>query len=119
MATVLKKDLVRESTVKRKDKEIMVTLGGNQELTLKLKGVRGDKGVTMKIGDLYDQLDDVEVGSSKNSQRYPDDLLIPIYELRSEILTSSRLTYEEKVKFSSSVRSVIDNTIKRLKESDK
>jgi hypothetical protein len=115
MATKLNKSLVRETTIKKQDKELIVTLTDKQGINLKLKGVRGTKGVDISISDLYDQLNDVELGNSKYSQRYPDDLLVPIEELRAEILTSSKLTYEEKVKFSISVRNVIDDTIKRIK----
>ena len=84
----------------------------------RLKGVRGDKGFDIGIDEIYDQVDGPEYGNNKHSQRYPDDLLIPIHDLRSEVLTSNYLTYEEKVKFSNLVRTVIVSTIKRIKQKE-
>ena len=55
MATKLEKDIVRESTIKVDDREILVTLTTNQEISMKLKGMRsGD--VSISIEELYNQL---------------------------------------------------------------
>ena len=55
MATVLKKDLVRETTELVDGKEIIVTLTVDQEIELKVKGTRGS-GETIGIKELYEQL---------------------------------------------------------------
>jgi hypothetical protein len=55
MATKLTKNLVRESLVKFKDREIMVTLTDDQKITLKEKGLKtGD--VSVGILELFKKL---------------------------------------------------------------
>jgi hypothetical protein len=71
---------------------------------------------------LQNQRDDIQaqaLGNNKMSQRYPDDLLIPINDLRSEILIKNDLTYPEKIKLSNYVLGIIESTIKRIKENNK
>jgi hypothetical protein len=80
MATVLSKDLVRETTEKRKDKEIVVTLTKDQEINLKLKGVRGSKGVNINIGELWDYLNDNDYTPKEGSN---DNPMLSLYELRA------------------------------------
>lgn len=55
MATILDKDLVRESTVKFKDREVQVTLGADQTIRFKLKGMKTGE-VSISINDIYSQL---------------------------------------------------------------
>lgn len=55
MATRLDKDLIRESTDKSDDREIIVTLSANQEIKLKLKGMKSGE-VKINIKDLYNHL---------------------------------------------------------------
>ncbi len=58
MATVLKKDVVRESTETFKDKEIIITLTDKQEINLRLKGSKKNKKI--KILDLFKELFEIK-----------------------------------------------------------
>jgi hypothetical protein len=59
MATILDKDLVRESKVKIGEREVVVTLTEKQSISLKLKGMKsGD--VSIGIEELYNQLSGVK-----------------------------------------------------------
>jgi len=55
MATILDKDITRETSVKFEDREIQITLTENQSISMKLKGM---KSGILEIGieDLYKQL---------------------------------------------------------------
>lgn len=55
MATILDKDITRESTVKVDNREIMITLTEDQKISMKLKGMKSGS-VDISIGDLYHQL---------------------------------------------------------------
>ncbi len=55
MATSLDKDITRESSVKIDNREINVTLTSDQEIKLKLKGMKSGE-LTIKIEDLYNFL---------------------------------------------------------------
>ena len=59
MATILDKDLLRESTQKFEDREIMVTLTDKQTISLKLKGLKSGE-VSIGILPLYKQLKGIE-----------------------------------------------------------
>lgn len=74
MATKLDKDLIRESTTKSDDREIVVTLSANQDIRLKLKGMKSGE-VKITIEELYAQLtgktilddvDDVVISNKKS-----------------------------------------------------
>jgi hypothetical protein len=119
MATKLEKDVTRESSVKAGDRELLVTMTADQKITLKPKGLGNDKTLEITIDELYDNLNGSALGNNKNSQRYPDDLLIPVHELRTYVVTGAGLTYEDMVKFSGIVKDVINDTIKRIKEKEK
>lgn len=119
MATQLTKDVTRESTVKAGDRELLVTMTADQKITLKPKGLGNDKTLEISIDELYDNLNGSALGNNKNSQRYPDDLLIPVHALRTAVLTDGGLAYEDQVKFSGLVRDVINDTIKRIKQKEK
>lgn len=55
MATSLDKDITRESSTVRDDRNINITLTSDQKIVMKLKGMKsGD--VSIDIGELYDQL---------------------------------------------------------------
>lgn len=54
MATILSKDVIRESTVQHDGREIIVTLSKEQEITMKLKGMKSGT-VKISIRDLYNQ----------------------------------------------------------------
>lgn len=55
MATVLNKDITRESTLDFEGRKIMVTLSEDQKIVLKLKGMKSG-GVSINILDLLKQL---------------------------------------------------------------
>lgn len=92
MSTILDKDLVRIATVKRDDREIIVTLTADQKISLKLKGMKSGM-LNMDIGELWDTLN----GSTpkpipliKVTQRVAkvlaDNPTISLNELRTEVL---------------------------------
>jgi hypothetical protein len=55
MATVLDKDIIRETTVKFDDREVQITLTEKQSIYMKLKGMKSG-GLEISIEDLYRQL---------------------------------------------------------------
>ena len=55
MATVLDKDIIRETTVKFDDREVQITLTDKQTIYMKLKGMKSG-GLEISIEDLYRQL---------------------------------------------------------------
>jgi hypothetical protein len=55
MATVLDKDIIRETTVKFDDREVQITLTDKQTIYMKLKGMKSG-GLEISISDLYRQL---------------------------------------------------------------
>lgn len=59
MATVLDKDLTRESSVKFDNREVVITLTEKQTIYLKLKGMKSG-GLEISIEDLYRQLKGVD-----------------------------------------------------------
>jgi len=71
MATILDKDLVRESTIKVGEREIQVTIGADQTISMKLKGLKTGI-VTISIEDLYKQLTGGDVEEDK-----PKSITVP------------------------------------------
>lgn len=55
MATILDKDITRETTVKFDEREVQVTLTDKQTIYMKLKGMKSG-GLEISISDLYKQL---------------------------------------------------------------
>lgn len=122
MATILNKKLVRETTEKVEDKEILITLTSDQKVELRLKGQRsGVKDIS--ILDLYNQLYDLESSSSnittnksngslsikKNNKSNKSDnrKMISLYDLRSQNAIST-LDVKTMSKFDEIIKSVID-----------
>lgn len=96
MPTILDKDLVRESTVKIDNREILVTLGSQQNIKMKLKGMKSGE-VSIGIEELYNQLTGNvsqekkvtnEIKSIKREEKVGDDVMISLYDLRSINATS-------------------------------
>ncbi len=96
MATILDKDLVRESTVKHNDREIQVTLTADQQISFKLKGMKSG-ALTIAIKDLYEQLsgDGPEPSATPvvaekvtNERVTKDNPMLSLHELRSKINTT-------------------------------
>jgi hypothetical protein len=92
MATILDKDLTRESTVKFDDREIQVTLTADQKITFKLKGMKSGM-LSISIEDLYLHLAG-EPNESK-SKAAPvkkkdtgDDPMISLHRLRHMTLVT-------------------------------
>jgi len=116
MATILNKDLVRESTQEIGDKAILVTIKVDQSVELKLKGVRGD-GLNISLIDLWEYLGGEGVVSDKKGQaieikksapKKGDNKMISLYDLRSMNMIST-LDLPTKVKFDGIIKEVIDN----------
>tara|TARA_R110000868_G_scaffold138310_2_gene352265 strand:- start:80 stop:451 length:372 start_codon:yes stop_codon:yes gene_type:complete len=111
MATKLEKDITRESTVLRDERNVNVTLGADQSVKLKLKGMKSGE-VKIDIGELYNQLAGVEDDSApvqtsvtyhrKETGKYvqPDPKVAKtvLNDLRSQNAISS-LDIETLVKF--------------------
>jgi hypothetical protein len=60
MATILDKEITRESTIKYDNREIQVTLTADQKISMKLKGMKSGI-VNISIEDLYKQLAGPEI----------------------------------------------------------
>lgn len=133
MATILDKDIVRESTVKIDDREINVTLTSNQEIKFKLKGMKSGE-LTISIEDLYNQLSGrnntpvEEVPNKrapnviKHEEKVHDDApMINLHDLRS-LSVISCLDIPTMTKFDGILAELIKNDKERkkaLKESSK
>ena len=104
MATLLSKDVTRESSEEVGGRNILVTLTEKQEVNLRLKGLRGD-GESIDIADLYQMLSG---GSeSTSNSKSGGNIMISLNDLRSSNLIST-LDYETKVKFESIILNLID-----------
>ena len=117
MPTNLSKDVVRESNIEVGSRKIIITLTANQEISMKLKGMKSGH-VVQSISDLYRELTGetveapkeekatvVSVKSGKPTKGNPSILLS---DLRSQALISD-LDYGDKVKFEALIKSVIQN----------
>jgi hypothetical protein len=62
MATILDKDLIRETTLKHNEREIVVTIGADQKFHFKLKGMKSGV-VSIGIDEVYKQL----IGETANN----------------------------------------------------
>lgn len=112
MATVLDKDITRETTVKIDDREIQITLTDKQTIFMKLKGMKTG-GLEISILDLFNQLkgDEVKVEPTKeveqsrykggidlSSYKGDDRFLISLHDIRSYILVKP-IDLNMKIKF--------------------
>lgn len=90
MPTILDKDLVRESTVRVDNREILITLSSEQKIRMKLKGMKSGE-VSIDIQELYNQLtgnttkkeETNTIKSIKREEKQSEDILISLYDLRS------------------------------------
>lgn len=112
MATVLEKDVLRESKVKFDDREVQVTLTEKQTIFMKLKGMKTG-GVEISIEDLYRQLSGDTSGPTQESgqEKEAEDLggvdlsdykgekgfLISLHDIR-HVLNVRPFEYDIKVK---------------------
>lgn len=112
MATILDKDLTRESTVKVEDREIQITITAEQKISMKLKGMKSG-AVEISIEDLYNQLKGggesksvvIDRSKPKKSDAEP---MISLHDLRHR-LNVSGFDYGTTVKFDTIVRELIED----------
>jgi hypothetical protein len=125
MATILDKDLVRESLVKVDNREILITLTEDQKISLKLKGLKsGD--VSIGIKQLYNQLinnglsaDEVkqvdvkppEVKKIKKIKNLEGDPQINLYSLRANVLVT-KMDFKTKMELENVICRLIEQQVK-------
>jgi hypothetical protein len=112
MATVLDKDITRETTVKIDDREIQITLTDRQTIFMKLKGMKTG-GLEISIMDLFNQLKGVDVkaepvkeveqtrykgGIDLSSYKGDDRFLISLHDIRSYVMVKA-IDLDVKLKF--------------------
>jgi hypothetical protein len=116
MATILDKDLTRESTVKITDREIQITITADQKVTMKLKGMKTG-AVEISIEDLYKYLKGEDEPKLKSivtdrvQKRQNNEPMISLYDLRSQ-LNIAAFDYPTTVKFDNIVKDLIDDSKK-------
>lgn len=124
MATILDKDVLRESTVKYDGREIQVTLTENQEITFKLKGMKSGM-LSIGIEELYKQLasadiDAVEtkpkankpisfVNKSKTGE-YDGGPMVPLGRLRSMLL-ADKMELSMKMKIEENLSELLKQNV--------
>jgi hypothetical protein len=124
MATILDKDLTRESTVKYDDREIQVTLTEDQKITFKLKGMKSGM-LGIGIEELYKQLkgDDEPVvekpkSSSVSVKKRVDDgasPMISLNRLRSMSLVT-HMDFKIKLELEKVICELLNQEIKLTEE---
>jgi hypothetical protein len=122
MATILDKDLVRESTVKYDKREIIVTLTEDQKISFKLKGMKSGE-VSISIEKLYKQLIGIEdkglAGGVKEKvvekkfKKSDEHPMIDLYSLRTSALVT-KMEYSAKVELEKVICELINQNIKLI-----
>jgi hypothetical protein len=134
MATILDKDITRETTVKVDDREIQITLTESQNISMKLKGMKSGT-VEIAIGDLYKQLkgdvaeapkenksvhvtheEEDDKPMAKNDLSYSkgdSKYLISLHDIRHAMLVTS-MEYDVKLKFEAFLVGLINDRKARL-----
>lgn len=119
MATILDKDLTRETSVKFDNREVVITLTEDQRISMKLKGMKSGE-VSIGIDELYQQLNPNTNVDNKNkpivikhidkgSKGHTD--MLSISELRSKLAIDT---------FDYAVKARIDSImVELLKENQK
>lgn len=127
MATKLEKNITRESSIKVDDREIMVTLTADQEISFKLKGMRSGE-VKISIEEIYGQLTGTHIEggggavvdegagnasgsiviSHQGKKRKINNPMIPLKDLRSYNAISS-LDYPTLCKFEGIIVNLLEN----------
>lgn len=114
MATILDKDIIRESTVKIDGREIQVTLTADQQIAFKLKGMKSGI-LTIGIGELYNQLsgsdEEVTEKPKEVKSRKPkstDEPMISLYRLRSFAM-ATHMTMDAKIELDKVIRELIND----------
>lgn len=115
MATILDKDLIRESTVMVGDRLIVVTLGEDQSISMKLKGMKTG-AVSITIENLYKQLigDSVEeapklktISASSGSKKGSTENMISLHDIRHR-LNISNFDYATTVKLDGILKELLE-----------
>jgi len=121
MATKLEKNLVRESSVKVDDREIMITITADQKVSMKLKGMKTGE-VSISIEELWHQLNGTDIdGVSEidkntgavsikrsNIKAPKNNPMISLHDIRTYNAISG-LDYPTLVKFEGILKNLIDN----------
>jgi hypothetical protein len=89
MATILDKDLTRESKVRFDNREIVITLTDTQTINLKLKGMKSGE-VSIDIETLYKQLVNTGEGVEdkgplvvkRTKEKNDDDIMVSLSDIR-------------------------------------
>ncbi len=102
MATILDKDITRESTVTFADRLVLVTLTADQQISFKLKGMKSGT-LSISIDEIYKQLAgvaDADTSIKVEKQKplviqhrvrggeYDGGPMVPLNKLRSMVLTT-------------------------------
>jgi hypothetical protein len=120
MATTLDKDLIRESTVTSNERNILVTLGADQIISFKLKGMKSGV-VSISIEELYKQLAGIEdevksksitVPTGGSKKQSSGDPMISLHDIRHR-LNVSAFDYPTTVKFDAIMNDLIEETQKK------
>jgi hypothetical protein len=125
MATILDKDITRESTVQIEGREIQVTLTADQQISFKLKGMKSGI-LNIGIEQLYNQLAgseesivDVpavsETKVSKARKKPTDEPMISLYRLRSLSMVT-KMDLSIKVELEKVICDLINNEHFRLED---
>lgn len=124
MATILDKDLTRESTVKYDDREIQVTLTADQKISFKLKGMKSGM-LSIGIDELYKQLkgdDEPAVEKPKSGsvsiKKKTDDgssPMISLNRLRSMSLVT-HMDFKVKLELEKVICELLNQDIKLIEE---
>lgn len=125
MATILDKDIIRESTVKYDGREIQVTLTEDQQIFFKLKGMKSGI-LSISIEDLYKQLvghEDVPVSEAKpkatkpvaflnrtKSGEYDGGPMIPLGRLRAMLL-ADKMELPMKMKIEENLSDLLNQEV--------
>lgn len=119
MATILDKDILRESTVQIDGREIQVTLTADQQISFKLKGMKSGV-LSISIEALYNQLaglgeaaETVEAPKEKYKpkKKFDGEPTISLYALRSNVLVT-KMEWASKMELEKVVCELIKQEIK-------
>ena len=123
MATILERDIIRESTSKYDNREIVVTLTDKQKITFKLKGMKSGE-VSISILELYKQLNNIEdkglISKTKSEKvvepkfkKSDENPVIDLYSLRTSAMVT-RMDMSAKVELEKVICELIKQNIKLI-----
>lgn len=123
MATILERDIIRESTSKYDNREIVVTLTDKQKISFKLKGMKSGE-VSISILELYKQLNNIEdkglISKTKfekvvepKFKKSDENPMIDLYSLRTSAKVT-RMDMSAKVELEKVICELIKQNIKLI-----